>query len=264
MTDPSGWTVGRVADDVGVTVRTLHHWDAIGLARASLRSDAGYRVYSDEDRVRVRRVVLYRELGLGLDRIGALLDGDPSRAREVLTAERALLAERIERLRRLGDDLDRILDVEAGGSALSTVEQAEAFGEGWRPEWTGQAHRLYGGSTQWLQYAENASGRSAEQWRTVVAATAAVDRELAEAAARGVRPGSAEASAVVERHRAAFSAHFPLTRSMQVCLARRYEDDPAFTAHYEALGPGLASWLRRAVDASAREHGIDPDTAVWE
>ncbi|MDD7963286.1 hypothetical protein [Microbacterium thalli] len=39
---------------------------------------------------------------------------------------------------------------------------------------------------------------------------------------------------------------------------------PAFTAHYDGIRPGLTSWLRRSIDASARAHGIDPDTAAWE
>lgn len=80
----------------------------------------------------------------------------------------------------------------------------------------------------------------------------------------GVAPGSPEAGHLVERHREVFAAYFPLTRQMQVCLARRYEADPGFAAHYDALRPGLATWFRDLVDTDARAHGIDPDTASWE
>jgi hypothetical protein len=51
---------------------------------------------------------------------------------------------------------------------------------------------------------------------------------------------------------------------MQVCLGRMYEADPAFAAHYDGIRAGLATWFRRIVDASARAHGIDPDTAAWQ
>ncbi len=51
---------------------------------------------------------------------------------------------------------------------------------------------------------------------------------------------------------------------MQVHLGRMYAADPRFAAHYDAIRPGLATWLRDAIEASARAHGIDPDTARWE
>lgn len=51
---------------------------------------------------------------------------------------------------------------------------------------------------------------------------------------------------------------------MQVCLGRRYEADPGIAAHYDGTRAGLAIWFRRIVDADARAHGIDPDTATWE
>ncbi len=77
--------------------------------------------------------------------------------------------------------------------------------------------------------------------------------------------GGPEANRLVERHREAFTAsYFPLTRQMQVCLGRTYETDPGFAAHYDAIRPGLAAWFRRIIDAGARAHGIDPDTATWQ
>lgn len=64
---PAGHTVGAVASLVGVTIRTLHHWDAIDLIRPSERTPGGYRLYSASDISRVHRVLFYRELGLPLD-----------------------------------------------------------------------------------------------------------------------------------------------------------------------------------------------------
>ncbi|WP_254693394.1 TipAS antibiotic-recognition domain-containing protein, partial [Streptomyces qinglanensis] len=95
-------------------------------------------------------------------------------------------------------------------------------------------------------------------------AVAGLDRALAEAMDAGVAPGTRAASHLVERHLEVFASYFPLTRQMQVCLARRYEADPGFAAHYDALRPGLSTWFRHLVDADARTHGIDPDTATWE
>jgi hypothetical protein len=57
--------------------------------------------------------------------------------------------------------------------------------------------------------------------------------------------------------------YFDCTHSMHVCLARSYVDDPGFRSFYDDLAQGLARWLRDAVDANARAHGVDPTTATW-
>ena len=63
------WTVGQVAELVGVTVRTLHHYDDIGLLVPSERSRAGYRLYTDRDLARLQQVVVYRRLEMPLEEI---------------------------------------------------------------------------------------------------------------------------------------------------------------------------------------------------
>ena len=50
---------------------------------------------------------------------------------------------------------------------------------------------------------------------------------------------------------------------MHVCLGRTYVDDPGFRSFFEDLEPGLAGWLREAIDANAQDHGVDPETATW-
>ncbi|KUN25935.1 hypothetical protein AQJ23_16240 [Streptomyces antibioticus] len=71
------WTVGRVAELAGVSVRTLHHYDAIGLVQSSARTAAGYRASSAGDVERLREVLAYRRLGFGLREVTELI-GDPS------------------------------------------------------------------------------------------------------------------------------------------------------------------------------------------
>ncbi|MCP2267382.1 TipAS antibiotic-recognition domain-containing protein [Promicromonospora thailandica] len=80
----------------------------------------------------------------------------------------------------------------------------------------------------------------------------------------GVRPGSAAANELAERHRASVGAYFDCAHSMQVCLGRPFVTDPGYRAFYDGVAPGLAVWLRDVVDANARAHGVDPEAAVWE
>src|SRR6201996_6984013 len=84
-------TVGRVAELAGVTVRTLHHYDEIGLVRPSARTAAGYRAYSAGDVERLRQVLAYRRLGFRLREIAALVDDPGTDAAAHLRRLRGLL-----------------------------------------------------------------------------------------------------------------------------------------------------------------------------
>jgi DNA-binding transcriptional MerR regulator len=262
--DVDGLTVGQVSTRLGVTVRSLHHWDEIGLARPSLRTAAGYRLYTAGDLERLHRIVVYREIGLGLGTIRAILDDPTADVPSALRTQRTQVAERIDRLRQLGAGVDRMIDAHERGPLLTVEQQATIFGPQWNPDWPVQARQRYGDTTQWRQYAERSATRGPEEWQAVAEAVAGLDRALADAMDAGVTPGSPEANHLVERHREVFASYFPLTRQMQVCLGRRYEADPGFAAHYDGIRAGLATWLRRIIDASARAHGIDPDTATWQ
>ena len=78
------WSVGDLAAVSGVTVRTLHHYDRIGLLPPSGRTPAGYRSYDEGDLLRLQRILAYRELGFSLDDIAALLDDPDTDPAEML------------------------------------------------------------------------------------------------------------------------------------------------------------------------------------
>lgn len=258
-----GVTVGEAAELAGVTVRTLHHWDEIGLASPSVRTRAGYRQYTDTDLERLDRIVAYREAGLGLDAIREVLDDASAEITATLREQRARLAERIGHLQRLDERLERLTAAHERGVLLDDEEQSEIFGADWDAPRSRQARVVWGDTPQWAQFAERSASRTREEWRSLSAAMSALQDDLGAAVERGVLPGSPEANALIERHREIFSNFFPLTRRMQVCLGRMFEADPGFTAHYDGIRPGLTAWFRRSIDACARADGIDPETATW-
>ena len=90
------YSVGQVAGFAGVTVRTLHHYDEIGLLAPGGRSHAGHRRYSDADLDRLQQILFYRELGFPLDEVAALLDDPEADPRAHLRRQHELLTARIE------------------------------------------------------------------------------------------------------------------------------------------------------------------------
>ncbi len=120
--------MGRVAELAGVTVRTLHHYDEIGLVRPSARTAAGYRAYSAGDVERLREVLAYRRLGFGLREIADLV-GDPSTdAVAHLRRLRGLLLEQRDRADAMVAAIDRELEARARGIRVTPQEQLEMFG----------------------------------------------------------------------------------------------------------------------------------------
>src|SRR5688572_18251324 len=125
----SGWTVGQLAELARVTVRTLHHYDEIGLLVPSGRSRAGYRLYAEADLRRLHQILLFRELGFTLEAIQQLLDDPDFDRRQALEKQRELLAERLGQTEAILRGIDRALAELNGEGAMKSEELFEGFEE---------------------------------------------------------------------------------------------------------------------------------------
>ena len=121
--------VGEVAELAHVSVRTLHHYDRIGLLRPSGRTEAGYRLYTARDLERLQTVLLYKELGFGLGEIRDLLAEPGFDRREALRAQRAQLARRSARIDAMLALIDRTLAAMDEGIPMERSDMFEVFGD---------------------------------------------------------------------------------------------------------------------------------------
>src|SRR4051794_19754027 len=120
-------TIGEAARLTGLTVRTLHHYDEIGLVRPAARSDAGYRLYSLADLERLQEVLGWRALGFSLEAIRELL-ADPAHDRAgALRRQRELVAAESRRLAALGAALDAAIAAHEDGRRQEEDEMFEGF-----------------------------------------------------------------------------------------------------------------------------------------
>src|SRR5687768_8295608 len=136
-------TVGQVAERLDVTVRTLHHYDEIGLVVPSGRSRAGYRLYTDEDLTRLQHVVVYRRLGFALEEIALLLE-QPGSVVQHLRRQRAAVTQRLGEMQDLVAAIDQALEKEGSGMRLTREEQKELFGDGYSDEYAAEAEQRWG------------------------------------------------------------------------------------------------------------------------
>lgn len=149
--DADGLTVGRTARLVGVSVRTLHHWDEIGLVRPSTRSWAGYRLYDTDDVARIHQVLVYRETGMSLAEIARVLDSPDVDPRAHLARQRELLTDCIAHLTRMLRAVDTMMEETMNETDLTAARRASIFGTDWGEQWREEAEERWGGTDEWAQ-----------------------------------------------------------------------------------------------------------------
>jgi DNA-binding transcriptional MerR regulator len=246
------YSVGRVADLSGVTIRTLHHYDEIGLLSPGGRSDAGYRVYEHSDLERLQRILFYRELGFTLKEISTIIDDPNTDAMGHLRRQRGLLVARIERLDAMVDAIDYEMEAKTMDIKLTPEERFEVFGE-FRPEdHAEEAERRWGETEAYKESNRRVSKYTKEDWLKLKAEGEEVEARLAAAFGDNLAPDSEEAMAGAEAHRQHISRWFyECTYEIHRGLAETYVSDERFRSHYEDRAPGLASFVRDAVLANA-------------
>jgi len=247
-----GLTVGEVAKLSGVTVRTLHHYDAIGLVAPSGRSEGNYRLYERPDLERLQHVLHYKELDLGLDEIARLVNRKGIDRRMLLAEQRTKLRERAARAMSLVAAVDRALVALDKGLTMKDRDLFEAFGDHDPGQHAAEAERNWGATPEYKESMRRTKRYSKADWVRLGAESAAIEQELAMLAATGHEPTDPDCLRVAEKHRLHIDRYFyPCPHAMHVNLGEMYVADARFTAHYEKTRPGLAMFLRDAIVANA-------------
>src|SRR3954468_7195370 len=195
------WTVGELARLSGVTVRTLHHYDRIGLLRPSERTPAGYRSYDVRDLDRLQQVLVYRELGFPLEEVATLLDDPDADAAAHLRRQHRLLRERLERTRAMVAAVEKEMEAQQMGISLTPEERFELFGSGFSDEYQAEAEERWGDTEAWAQSQRRTAAYTKEDWVRIKEETDDLQRRFAEAMQSGAAADSDRAMDVAEEHR---------------------------------------------------------------
>jgi DNA-binding transcriptional MerR regulator len=250
-------TVGTVARLAGVTVRTLHHYDEIGLLTPSGRSDAGHRRYADPDLERLQRILFFRELGFGLDEIKKVMHDGGADASAHLRRQHAMLRERIRRLERMATAVEKALEARTMGVSLTPEERLEVFGDFDPDAHAAEAEEHWGEADAFRESQRRTARYTKADWQRMKEESAAPITALAAAMHAGTPADSVAAMDAAEAHRQHISRWFyECMYEIHVGLGEMYVADPRFRATYEKMAPGLAEYLRDAIVANAARHAI--------
>jgi DNA-binding transcriptional MerR regulator len=241
------WSIQEIARIAGTTSRALRHYGEIGLLPASRTGGNGYRYYDREALVRLQRILLLRDLGLGLPQIGEVLARETSQE-EALTGHLNWLRQEQERLERQVVSVQMTIEALKGGERLMAQDMFDGFDhtqykDEVEQRWGAQS---YADSDRWWR------GMSAHEKSAWKQRLADLTRDWVAAAEAGVAPDSPEASALAKRHVAWLSGvpGTPAdTEAYVLGLGEMYVADERFGANYatEAGGTAGAEFVRDAL-----------------
>jgi DNA-binding transcriptional MerR regulator len=247
---PLHLTVGEVARRTGLTVRTLHHYDALGLVSPSARSEAGYRLYSARDIERLHAVQSLKQLGLGLDAIGATLAGQGVAPLELVGRQIAQAEQAIEQARALKDKLTLLHATLSDGTA--SENHTDALLAAMQLVATYQRFLPGSGVRQLLT-----------RWRQARRQWAPLADELARLQASGAPVDTPEVQRLAQQWMNVAMAVFggQLRTVLQWAQMHRQAPD---TATHAGLDPTLLAYLEQAIGArlaALRRHLSDDELA---
>ncbi len=243
------YSVKELARLAKVTVRTLHHYDSIGLLVPFARSRAGYRLYCDDDLLRLQQILIWRESAMPLEQIRALLDDPTFDRRQALLQQREALVKKVHKTHAMIRSLDAALAVVSEEIEMNPQEIFDGFDPREHQE---EAQARWGDTSAFKESMRRTKNYSPQDWERIKAA----DRELMEALAARLKQGaSPDDDAVLdlaEQHRLHMDRwYYPCDHAMHSGLARLYTADPRFAASFDKYGEGLAEFLAAAIEANA-------------
>ena len=250
------WSIQQIAKIAGTTSRTLRHYGEIGLLPPSSIGLNGYRHYDRRALVRLQRILLLRELGLGLPQIGEVLARETSQE-DALTGHLAWLRQEQDRLERQIVSVQLTIEALRGGERLMAEDMFDGFDhtqfkDEVEERW---GKRAYADSDRWWR------GMSADEKSAWKQRSADLGRDWIAAAESGSAPDSAEAQAVAKRH-VEWLTGIPGTpagapggdvKAYVIGLGEMYVADERFGANYatSAGGTAGAEFVRDALRAYA-------------
>lgn len=240
-------TVTEVAKQTGVSVRTLHHYDAIGLLKPTKISEAGYRLYDEDALMQLYLIIVYRELGFSLKKIAQLLtapDFDRNRA----------LDEQIELLEQKQQQLQNRITF-ARGLKLTGVRHLDYTGFDHKKidDYSAQARAMWGKTDAWKEFEQKAKNRAQEDANALGEEMMALFTKAG--SLRGLDPGSEPVQNWVAQVQRFITEHYyTCTKPMLKVLGEMYAGGGSMTENIDnAGGKGTGEFAKQAIDIYCRD-----------
>ncbi|HIE5420197.1 TPA: MerR family transcriptional regulator [Clostridium botulinum] len=245
------YKIKEVADMAGISVRMLHHYDKIGLLDPESVSDAGYRLYSDENLDRLQQILFFKELNFPLQEIKIILDSPNFNKKEALETHKQLLLEKKIRLGKIIQSVDKTISSMEGEFKMNKKEVLGAFDmteiEEHQKKYSEEVKNKYGNTSAYKESNEKTSKYTKEDWNNIMKDWDIIYKKLANLMDKN--PDDKEVQEYIHQFREHISKNFyDCTPEIFRGLGELYVNDERFTANIDKYKTGLSKFLREAIN----------------
>lgn len=249
------YRVSEVSQTTGISVRALHYYDEIGLLVPKGRTGAGYRLYDDDDLLRLQQILIGREQGLALEEIRRSLDDPRFDRRQALLAQKRQLQKRAKQAADMIRAIDAALEILEGGSGED--KSMKQIFDGLDPsKYEAEVKAQWGHTDSYKESMKRTKSYGPDDWKQIQAEHGSIYADAFAALQAGFASESVKAMDIAERHRLSIDRWFyPCSFAIHAGIADGYEADGRFAENIDKFGAGLTPFLAAAMRANARRHG---------
>ena len=236
--------ISEVAKLSGVTVRTLHYYDEIGLLKPSKTTEAGYRMYSIEDLEKLQQILFFRELDFPLNEIKEIMINPKYDKIEALNKHKKLLIEKRKRIDGLVTLIDKTIK---GDNNMSFKEFDNSKIEENKRKYAEEVKKRWGNTDAYKEYEKKTGSYDKNSWNTINEEMAEILKEFADNRDKDVNSDIVQS--LVEKWRGYITLNFyNCTKEILSCLGLMYTGDERFKENIDKYGEGTSEFMAKAIE----------------
>ncbi len=244
------YRVKEVADIVGISIRTLHHYNEIGLLNPAYVNEAGYRYYSDNELERLQQIMFFKELKFELQEIKEILDNPSFDRKRALEMQKELLVKKRNRLDEIVKSIEKTLQSIEGGIKMNKKEMFKAFDmseiEKHKEKYAEETRKNYGDTDAYKECEDKTNRYTKDDWAVIMEKGGEIYSKIAANMDKG--PADPEIQKMIDGYRKYITDSFyTCTLDIFRGLGELYVNDERFAKNINKYSQGLAEFLKEAI-----------------
>lgn len=250
------YTVKQLAKMSGVSVRTLHWYDEIGILKPAFHGANGYRYYEEKQMLTLQQILFFKELGFDLHDIQKMLSQSDFDNIKALQAHRTILEKNIDRKKALITTIDKTLLHLRGEQVMSDKELYQGFDSARQKEYEQYLVKYHGTAAEDLLFAsrKKTAKWDKDEWDDVKNQGDAIHKDLAKAIDQGLSIDCDEVQAIIHRHYQMIERFYEPNKEIYIGLTELYVQHPDFKKFFDVYHPDMIAFIGAAIRCYANKN----------
>lgn len=245
------YRVKEVAEITRITVRTLHHYDKMGLLKPEFVSESGYRFYNDNNLERLQQILFFKEIGFNLYEIKKILDTPSFDRKKALENHKYLLIKKKERLEQVIKTVEKTINSIKEGKIMKKKEMFNGFDmneiEKHKEKYAEEVRQKWGHTDSYRESERKTTKYTIEDWERIQTKNTEIYQKIIDYMKNG--PEDPDVQEGISEWRKSITENFyNCTPEIFRGLGEMYVSDNRFTEFYEKMKPGMALFMKKAID----------------